>query len=215
MKTPSDILDLSHWALQLPTTGNTLSQNLTKFEMKPFFYVDDEKGVVLQVIGPTDKFKKTSNSQYFRTELREIEPACWDLSDETPHILEIDMTVDSYSGKGVVIAQIHGPSELPNMELRVCDEGIIVEDHKNKQGTTIKNPKKLTTKYQKGTRFHLKIVGGKGSISIEYSTANKKPVLVSYKSCYKQQYFKTGAYCQDNGDNPNCKVRIYSLKLHS
>lgn len=214
------IPSLKSYSLTLPISekGTDLPkvvQSLANYCDPAWFFVNTLKNcVVLNVnvdmckgLGAT-----TANSVNLRSELRELDingkNASWNLSDQTLHILESTMSVDAYSGKGVVIAQCHGGVKKPNMELRLIDGNFLVENHQNKQGTKNVVVGILSQGYVIGTKFVIKIVAGNSKIDVYFNGSKK----ISFASKFPNQFFKIGAYDQ-SGIKPGSisTVSLYNL----
>ena len=215
-KTPSKIVDLSCWKLTVPydteRKGNPdeiVQPELATFQDTSCFHSTESKdGIVFQARcgGLT-----TRNSEYPRTELREMQrdgksEASWATDDGGIHSLLVVQAITQTPAvkKHVVCAQIHD-AEDDIMMVRLEGKKLFIE--RNKSGDI-----KLDHNYKLGTRFKLRIRAGGGRIKVWYNDSLKMDWEISRTGCY----FRAGCYTQSNtkkGDRPDSygEVVIYRL----
>lgn len=215
---PSRIVDLSCWKLTVPYNtdrkGNPdeiVQPELATFQDAGSFHVTKAKdGIVFRARcgGLT-----TKNSEYPRTELREMKrdgksEASWGTADGGIHSLLITQAITQTPAvkKHVVCTQIHD-AEDDIMMVRLEGKKLFIE--RNKFGDI-----KLDHNYKLGTRFKLRIQAGGGRIKVWYNDSLKMDWEVSGSGCY----FRAGCYTQSNtkkGDRPDSygEVAIYKLQV--
>ena len=209
---PSDVLDLSDWYLTLPTgkpgKPDTVEQPALHTLTNQFFKLAPAgDGVEFSAPGSG---VTTKNSQYPRSELREIngrDKAAWSNTSGS-HILDVCEAFDRLPGAKpeVVGAQIHDAvSDV--MEIRLEGQKLAVQYNDGKSEQV------LDPAYKLGTPYHLRIVAGDSRVVVLYN-GQQKAVLPVRGSGW---YFKIGAYVQSNtrtGDRSSSgAVTVYSLKV--
>lgn len=209
---PSDLLNLTNWYLGIPVNTShdgdpdiIRQPELTGYENKPFFYVDN--GAVVfwtSVSGAT-----TSNSAYSRTELRQMQGtalASWSNKTETHTITEREsVTQIPVVKRQVVVSQLHDASDdVVEIEL---DGNHLYAKYADDTKTT-----PLDDNYALGTQFDLKMEAANSQIKVWYNGVLKATISQGDAGLY----WKTGSYCNSNvahGEKPDagCEVRIYNL----
>lgn len=194
---PSAIINLTKWKLTLPIGADRSPTEikqpiLLSFVDTNYFHVNSSSdGVVFKAHcgGVT-----TSNSGYPRSELREMindgtENASWSTYSGT-HTMIIRQAITHLPDikKHVVAGQIHDASD-DVIKIRLENRKLFVE-HNNIEGGI------LTSDYQLGTIFTVKIVAEQGRIKTFY---NDNPIPVDdYAVKVSGCYFKAGCYTQSN-----------------
>lgn len=233
---PSDIVDFLTWKLQLPIAGES---GLSVKEVSPedlnngfvhdeYFYVDTDGGIVFHC--PVDGFK-TANTNYARTELREMidgkNPAVnWGF--QGTHILRTSESVEKVSSNGrTVVSQIHGiyPNGdngpvLVKVQYEHDLKAVVVM---LKTGTAPNAAEQRGYFYgvELGQRFdtEIKCVDGVLYVTIQ-SEGRKETYTINFMemdSTWGGQlgYFKVGNYIQDsdvNYENEAATVKVYSIE---
>jgi len=153
----------------------------------------------------------TKNSEYPRTELREMKrdgksEASWGTADGGIHSLLITQAITQTPAvkKDVVCTQIHD-AEDDIMMVRLEGKKLFIERNKSEDV-------KLDHNYKLGTRFKLRIQAGGGRIKVWYNDSLKMDWEVSGTGCY----FRAGCYTQSNtkkGDHPDSYGEVVIHKL--
>lgn len=212
MSKSSRDIEFEKFVLQLPLKEPRRSDDPKNFDMDNVF--EHTRSGVEMIVDVDFCHEKgaasTPNSKNLRTEFKEITRG-WSLNKNKLHVMEMEFAVKrAKTTKGVVIAQIHGPGKLPNLEVNLKRGKLVVQDHKNKQGTPNAEIGTLISGYKMGTKVHLRIVAGQGEILFYVDGKLSKVVM---KSAHDGQYYKAGAYLQGQDKGNYCKVKIYKLKL--
>jgi len=201
----------------LPTGSQGDPDNLyaTKAEvdtngMKVFRLNAGKNGVVFTA--PIDGFH-SANSQYARSELREMKDTNWTKgawSNKTgTHTMELTQSIDKIPvvKPHLCAAQIHdGADDVLQIRL---------EGTKLMAAHTDGNVKlSLDDNYKLGTKYSVKIVAANSKIVVTYNGSKTVELPLSGTGWY----FKTGAYVQSNiekGDKAGTvgEVTIYSVKV--
>jgi len=207
---PSSIIDLSHWALTLPTgpqgDPTMISQpKLDSFTEKPYFYVSGDSVVFLAYVNGSH----TSGSEYPRTELSERGPtgcaASWSNTEGT-HTMTIKQ------------AYTHLPAKRPEAvgAQILSKNGDILQVRLNNARIVVYGPggnPVIVPTYTLGTVFTVEIVAANGQIKVYYEGELKYSIDHSGSGWY----FKTGAYVQSNLQYDVAteygQVNIYSVKV--
>jgi hypothetical protein len=213
---PSEVLDLTHWKLTLPTpkpggmnADEVAGPALRQLQLEDVFFVrNDPPGVVFRARcnGAT-----TKGSKYPRCELREMSgknEASWSTNDPKWRVLTARMAITATprNKKHVVCAQIHDAKDDVLM-LRLEDRKLLIE--RNEDGDVV-----LARDYTLGTPFDLRMAAGHGRIVVSVDGREGLDWKCSRQGCY----FKAGCYTQSNeksGDNGESygEVVIDSLTL--
>jgi hypothetical protein len=218
---PGQILDLSHWKLQLPVDGaggtagrpaEVLAPGLATYVQAPYFTV---RGGGVQLRAPVNGVT-TSGSRYPRSELREMANggatlAAWS-TDAGTHTMEVEQAITAVPAtkRHVVAGQIHdGTDDVLTVRL---EHPRLFVDHNGKPGGT------LTPSYVLGTRFTVRIEASEGQIRVTYNGAATPADTLSRSG--GGHYFKAGAYTQSNctrevtcGADNYGEVLIYRLEV--
>lgn len=214
---PGGILNLMNWKLTVPLGGDEddaseiKQPKLSTFQDPRFFHVDaTRQGVVFRAAVGGDT---TANSEYPRTELREMtaggrKEASWSNRRGT-HVMTVQQAVTSTpkAKPEVVVAQIHDGEDDVVM-VRLNGTQLVVEaEEKGNLGV-------LEANYVLGTRYTLQISATRSGITITYNGAR----TIRYKETGEEYYFKAGCYTQSNEDKDEPdgaygEVVIYSLDV--
>jgi hypothetical protein len=173
------------------------------------FYVKDG-GVAFRT--RADGFH-SANSQYPRTELREMVDDDWSKAVWTnktgTHSLELTEAITALPTvkPHVVSAQIHSGSD-DVLQIRLEGKRLMVM-YKDGQATET-----LDDSYVLGTKFDVKIVAADSRIKVFYNGSQKADLAVSGSGWF----WKAGCYLQSNvskGDKPDAfgEVVIYRMKV--
>jgi len=211
-KAPATKFDLTNWKLQLPVEPQEVGQPaLNKYASKYFYLSSDGAMTFMSITNGVH----TANSQYERSELREMAPGGdWSISGNSAHVLKATLSVPSCAtdNNKVTIGQIHTNS--PNAELP-----IVVE----LQWTAGRVSAMYSTKDSPVHKYLSHIFGTVGASKFDYTILiqNKKmiitvtgfPALTVDVSGWGStpQYFKAGDYVQSNTGAYQCTVKFYSL----
>ncbi|MES2644254.1 MAG: polysaccharide lyase family 7 protein [Myxococcota bacterium] len=211
---PADLLDLSRWALTLPTgvddePTEIFPADLSTFTHPPYFQVNRSGTAVwfrANAGGVT-----TAGSGYARTELREMtamgERAAWstNVGEHTMTITQAITHVPEVKPH-VVAGQVHDGSD-DVVVFRLEGERLMVET----EGDPLVE---LDPSYTLGEVFTVRFVAANGQVAVYYEdmTVPVARIPVDADTCY----FKAGAYTQSNeemGDRPDAygEVAIYDL----
>jgi hypothetical protein len=190
---PSQVLDLTNWALQLPTgpQGDPTivdQPKLASFAQQPYFYSPDGSYVVFSAFV---NGSHTSGSEYPRSELREMNgsaDASWS-NTVGKHVMTVKHAYTHLPAKRpeVVGAQILSSSG-PVLQVRLNNPNIVVYGPEG-------NPK-IVPNYVLGTIFTVQVEASDGQLRVYYNGDLKYNLTHSATECY----FKTGAYVQSNLD---------------
>ncbi len=212
---PAYLLDLTNWALTLPTgveerPNEILQPELSTFEQPPYFLVNPWGEAVVfhaNVGGVT-----TAGSGYARTELREMtnggtERAAWSTTVGR-HTMSITQAITHVPvvKPHVVAGQIHDGSD-DVVAIRLEGERLFVD-----QGGDL--VAELDPSYRLGEPFTVRFVAEEGYVEVYYERRiwPVARIAVDADTCY----FKAGAYTQSNveaGDAPDAygEVEIHEL----
>ncbi len=213
---PSRVIDLACWKLTVPYNterkGNPdeiVQPELDTFQDASCFIATKSKdGVVFRARcdGLT-----TENSEYPRSELREMKPggkteASWGTADGKIHSLAVEQAITQTPAvkKHVVSTQIHD-AKSDVMTVRLESNKLFIE--RDKAGII-----QLDRNYKLGTRFKLKIQAGGGRIKVWYNDSLKMDWELERTGCY----FRVGCYLQSNtkkGDRPDSYGEVVIHKL--
>lgn len=155
----------------------------------------------------------SANSEYARTELREMKDLNWGNGSWTnktgTHTLTTRQAItrQPVAKPEVVAAQIHDSSD-DVMQVRL--DASVLEVWWNDGN----NKATLDSNYVLGTVYDLQIVASASHIKVFYNGVQKADISKSGSGWY----FKEGSYCQSNlskGDTASayCEVEVYSLKV--
>jgi PKD repeat protein len=240
---PGSNFDLSHWKLQLPTSGggNLTCTNLTSVDEKTpaqlaagftndYFYTGSDGAMVFwaPVNGAT-----TGGSYNPRSELRElITPsgsgtAGFNWIPYGTHILDaqckvLEVSTAPGSQKKVIIGQIHGYSgaALPTVKLQYNNgtlEGFIKKD-----ATNTNNETKFTFVKNVGLNsnitYQIKVVNGLITITMNGITNSQNIFVTDPQWQNETMYFKAGdynqdEYCSNPSTNLGARVSFYAVTL--
>ncbi len=213
---PSDVIDLRHWYLTLPTgqegdPDTVENPDLEKFTNEFFELNPTRDGVVFSAHGAG---VTTKNSRYPRSELREMdgsEKAAWTNTSGT-HTLDVCEAVTKLPGAKpeVVAAQIHdGKDDV--MQIRLEGRTLMVQ-YDDGDSEVVIDPD-----YELGTPYHVRIVAANSKVEVLYNGEKKADLPLSGSGWY----WKVGAYVQSNsskGDGADSvgEVTVYSLdRVHA
>lgn len=210
---PTQVLDLRHWALTLPTDGD--DKNRKADEVRPtskpisdawFHVTDDAAGVVFRapVNGVASKHEKNA-----RTELRH--DAEWSNHRGGAHTMTLDAAITATPRRfpSVVCARVDDDDgDVILVKLRDKRLYVTADDGKFNR--------MLDADYVLGTKFHLSIRATKGVIRVTYDDAPP----VTYRATRDSMHFAAGVYNQSNlkqhpRESPTSygEVVIYDLKV--
>jgi len=211
---PADVLDLRPWKVTLPTGKEGHPQEIRQpllgaLANGTYFGLTPDSGVRFRapVGGVT-----TENSDYPRTELREMTPdgrreAAWS-SRSGRHVMTLNqaITATPRAKPHVVAGQIHDAEDDVVM-IRLEGHRLFVESDGDDAGL-------LDPAYRLGTRFTVSVVATSSGVQVVY---NQKRV-VDVRKVGRGWYFKAGCYPQSNpdrGDLPSAygEVVIYALTV--
>jgi poly(beta-D-mannuronate) lyase len=210
------VIDLSCWKLTVPydteRKGNPdeiVQPELNTFQDAGCFIVTKAKdGIVFRARcdGLT-----TENSEYPRSELREMKPggeceASWGTADGKIHSLVVVQAITQTPAvkKHVVCTQIHD-AKSDVLTVRLEGKKLFIE--RDYAGDI-----PLDGNYKLGTRFKLAIEAGGGHIKVWYNDSLKTDWEVERTGCY----FRGGCYTQSNtkkGDRPDSYGEVVIHKL--
>lgn len=210
---PGSVLDLRNWYLTLPTGPKGDPDTVQPGELtgysSPYMRLNGQgDGVVFTAHagGAT-----TENSQYPRSELREMDgnaKASWD-GNSGRHVMEIRQAVTKLPAQKpeVAVGQIHGTSD-DLMQIHLSGSKLTV---KYDDGSK-KVP--LDDNYQLGRVFTVRIESSAGRVKVWYDGVLKADLPISSST----SYFKAGNYLQTNtskGDaaDATAEVVIYALTV--
>jgi len=213
---PTRAIDLSCWKLTVPydteRKGNPdeiVQPELDSFQDANCFIATKARdGIVFRARcdGLT-----TSNSEYPRSELREMkrggkDEAGWGTADGKTHCLAVvqAITHTPAAKKHVVCTQIHD-AKSDVMTVRLEGKKLFVG--RDKAGNIL-----LDGNYKLGTRFRLTIQAGAGHIRVWYNGSLKMDWELQRTGCY----FRVGCYTQSNtkkGDRPDSYGEVVINKL--
>lgn len=214
---PSSIVG-RNWTVMAPfnkpgATNSPENLYIAKAELdsryKPIFYVNSQGWVVFRCHAGG---VHSPNSQYPRTELREMKDENWNEAEWSNtsgvHTMTLRESVrhNLVAKPEVVVAQIHGgDDDLVQIKL----EGNVLKIVWNDGASKIT----IDSNYVHGTPFDLVLKAHSGKVDITY---NGKPWSIVASG--GQNYFKAGCYLQSNpdkGDKPDAwgEVVIHSLKI--
>jgi hypothetical protein len=221
---PGGNFDLSVWSLQLPVgspgSPTTISASQLKgstgYSNPSYFWTDKNDGSM--TFWAPEKGVTTANSNYARTELREMKAngsaADWALAGS--HTLSANLRIPSVT-KNVTVGQIHlgsgGSSTKPLLELYYKPSGAISVGIENSPdgGQTLHQ----ITNVPLGTRWSYTVaVSGGNKIKLTVNGASTTYSIPSSFNPY-HMYFKAGSYNQSSSDSTTngAKVKFYSLTV--
>ncbi|OQR95174.1 hypothetical protein ACHHYP_00241 [Achlya hypogyna] len=240
---PSEVLNLRHWALDLPSRApnstealRLYSPALARYE-SPSFFVSEASAVALVV--PVDG-AHTYGSTFPRVELREVKATAsmpfvhrnWDPTNGTAlHELSVTMDVASLPAKRpqTVVAQVKGSKACLMIEVQPSSTSgfqIVATNH-------FFPPKQqllgvLDANYALGTVFSLKLQLHQGLAYVYYKDMATPALMTSFKDdvdcdCRNTTsnrplcYFKTGNYLQTNStfDAPAATGIVHLYQINS
>lgn len=212
---PSEILDLTNWALTLPIGDpdeptHIEQTELSTYTIDPYFEVGETGDVVVflaEAGGVT-----TDSSMFARSELREMTggghtEAAWSTTSGR-HTMTITQAITHLPEvvPHLVAGQVHGGDEYALL-VRLDGARLWVKSDGEDAGV-------LDPDYALGTEFTLRITAADGRIDVYYDDLTHPAVSVPYAA--SGCFFKAGAYAQSNteyGDAPDAyaEVQIRSL----
>src|SRR5690348_9062191 len=220
---PGGNFNLSVWQLQLPTGSpgkpDTISpaqlQGPHGYSNPAYFWTDKNDGSM--TFWAPEKGVTTPNSNYARSELREMNPngsaADWPLTGN--HTLSAQLRIPSVT-KNVCVGQVHlgsgGSSTKPLLELYYRPNGDIYLGTEN-------SPAGGQTLHHVGTvalgvkwTYVINVTGNKINLTIN-GTKTSYSIPTSFNAYH--QYFKAGSYNQSSSDSTTngAKVKFYSLTI--
>ena len=215
---PSKLIDLSCWKLTVPydterkgKPDEIVQPELDNFQDANCFTTAKSKDAV--VFRARCDGLPTGNSEYPRSELREMKPdgkseASWGTADGMNHCLAAVLAITQTPAvrKHVVCTQIHG-ARNDVMTVRLEGNRLLIERDKSEDI-------ELDPDYKLGTKFNLRIQAGGGRIKVWYNDSLKMDWQAERTGCY----FRAGCYTQSNtkkGDRPDSygEVVIYKLQV--
>ena len=223
---PGSNFNLSIWSLQLPVgspgSPDTISPSgLEGGYTSKYFYTASNDGA-MTFFAP-EKGVTTPNSNYARSELREMKPggggANWDLQAGT-HTLNATVRVLRVP-KSVAIGQIKlgsalrpglEPSTKPLLELYYRANGDVVVGIENSPAGG-QTPHFLTN-IPMGTKFTYQIKSTPSTLTVTINGTPRSFALPSSFLGYGQ-YFKAGSYNQSSSDSTTigAEVKFYALSV--
>ncbi|GHJ43086.1 hypothetical protein Cs7R123_04280 [Catellatospora sp. TT07R-123] len=220
---PGGNFDLSVWSLQLPIGSPGSPTTIPPAQLKgptgyanpTYFWTDKNDGSM--TFWDPEAGVTTPNSNYARTELREMNPngsaADWALTGT--HRLSARLRVVSVT-KNVCVGQVHlgsgGTSTKPLLELYYAPNGNITLGTENSPdgGQTLHPVGNVPL----GTQWSyvIAISGGSINLTINGSTTSY-PIPSSFNQYH--QYFKAGDYNQSSSTSTSngAKVKFYALSV--
>lgn len=214
---PSELVG-RNWTVMAPfnkpgATNSPENLYIAKAEIdsryKPIFYINSQGGVVFRCHAGG---VHSPNSQYPRTELREMKDENWNetkwSNTSGVHTMTLRESVkhNLVAKPEVVVAQIHGgDDDLVQIKLEGNMMKVVYNDGANKIT--------IDPNYVHGTPFDLILKAYIGKVEVIYNMTR-----YTISASGGQNYFKAGCYLQTNpskGDDPNAwgEVIIYSLKI--
>lgn len=222
----SPSIDLSHWKLTLPvdasgkTDGHPMeiqAQRLSGgYKHADYFYKDANGQFVFWC--PVNG-ARTENTEYARTELREVidpedDNVCW--SAPGTHVLNARCRVSEVpSSQKVIIGQIHGYSgkAKPLIKLQFFKGRI---EALVKEKATKGKDLKLTfpdVGLDKDFDYEIKLQAGLLSITVNGATQSLNVFEKDLEWAKQSLYFKAGVYPQDNEGPPTEGARVSFSRL--
>ena len=216
---PASVLDLTAWKLTLPVDGcddnvwadEVKQPELATFSDARYFTVNSAGGVVFRA--RVDGARTSSNTQYARSELREMtnrgaDRASWsnESSGDGVHTMTMEaaITATPTNKPHVVAAQVHGGDDDVIM-VRLYGNKLVVDA----DDSDVRLP--LDDDYQLGERFTVSITASDGRIRMTYNGDR----TVEYQHSADGMYFKAGCYTLSNTTYDQAdqfgEVIIYSL----
>jgi hypothetical protein len=213
----ASVLDLGNWKLTLPIGEPEHPREikppaLASFEMLPYFHVDSASHAV--VFRAPAGGVTTSGSNYPRCELREMtnagaDKAAWSTNSGS-HSMTIRQAITHLPlvKPHLAAGQIHdGDSDV--VMIRLERSHLFVEGDGQHLGD-------LTSSYQLGTPFTVRITASAGIIKVYYNDLHTPKVELPSRA--SGCYFKAGAYTLSNperGDDAAAygEVAIYELEV--
>lgn len=204
-------LDFTNWTLMLPTGGQGDPDNdypAKTGEVPNVFFKNTDGSYTFRT--RVDGVH-SPNSQYPRTELREMKDANWGKAawsnKSGTHTLELRQAITHtpVAKPHVVSAQIHDGSD-DVMQVRL--EGKELAVHYNDGNSKVL----IDPNYQVGTFFDVKIEASGSRIKVSYNGVQKADIAKSGSNWY----FKTGCYVQSNpskGDVPDAYGEVVISKM--
>jgi hypothetical protein len=190
---PSDVLDLRHWTIMLPTGSQGDPDNLYVIGRSiPDTLFVRNGGVVFRC--PANGFH-SPNSKYARTEARQMVDASWSKaawSSSGSHSLEAELAIDAghlSARKRVNGLQIHDGGDDVCQVMRHETKGLGLMHSDGKAWESI------DPGYGDGVRFTCKILAEKDRLKVFYNGALK----VDVPKRGSGWYWKMGAYLQSGG----------------
>lgn len=257
---PAKILDLSQWKITIPVkvdhpdskekekgkkTSEITQPYLANYQLPPWLrvvnYLDtktgtQKKGVAFRAPVKGDPDAKTPNTDYLRSELRQMMEAdntkeiSWNSSDPGERSMTIVQAVTALpKQKGeMVVGQIHGKFKDKNGKDKQ-DDVIVFRVERDKTGKIAvwvnvdgSNKYKLDDNYELGKIFKVKFSVKDGKTYVYYNDGSN-PFGPPLETSYSEAFFKAGAYtqssCGTEGDPQLCsndnygEVVIFDLKL--
>jgi poly(beta-D-mannuronate) lyase len=190
---PSDVLDLHHWTIMLPTgaQGDPDNRYVIGETIPDTLFVRDG-GVVFRA--PANGFH-SPNSKYARCEAREMRDADWTKaawSSKGPRSLECDLAIDARGLTGrrrINGMQIHDGGDDVCQVMRHETKGLVFAHNDGKSFEPI------DPLYVDGTRFTCKITVQDNRIKVDYNGRR----VVDVPKTGSGWYWKFGCYNQSGG----------------
>jgi hypothetical protein len=196
---PSDVLDLRHWTIMLPTGSQgdpdnlyVIGQSIPNTLFTRYDVDSDDDGVVFRC--PANGFH-SPNSKYPRTEARQMADAKWTKaawSSSGSHSLEAELAIDAShlsARKRVNGLQIHDGGDDVCQIMRHETKGLGLMHSDGKAWESI------DPGYGDGVRFTCKILAEKDRLKVFYNGELK----VDIPKKGTGWYWKMGAYLQSGG----------------
>jgi Alginate lyase len=207
---PSQILNLTNWALMLPTgkVGKPeMVRVLANYEHPAYFHANRFNSAVAFIANAGGV--NSIGSQYARSELRELIDgvnAAWSMNEGTHQMTATEsIHVLPPIRPQVVVAQIHD-YDGGLLAVRLKANTLYVQ---TKVGKFILEPN-----YTLGTEFTVRILAANSMIQVFYNDTSEPQVTVSSTS--ERNYFKIGAYTQSNvvkGEDPDAYSEVWVRSL--
>lgn len=240
-RAPSQNFDLSHWKLTLPSAIDVTPVELNSgYQYADVFFTDPRSGGM--VFRCPNLAKSTQNSQYPRSELREMrdpfgpstKSAANNWTPEQGGWLRAKLRIDRVSTTGeakklgrIVIGQIHGPDTEP-LRLyyaKTPDEktGRLYVAMENLLGETSWSADLVGNKSDRGIAlgenftYQIKLHGTRLTVAIYRGDGSKAVFTDDIDAAYRGRlmYFKAGVYNQNNSGDASDYAQATFLILEA
>lgn len=214
--TPSQVLNLTDWKLQLPVDQNGGTTGAARDvypigaqEFSPWFLVPSSEPTRVYFRAQANGATTSANTSYARSELREMKnggEASWNPDDGLQHVMSITQAITALPGttkRELVAGQIHdGLNDV--LQIRLEGARLFASLDNGRDERT------LDSDYRLGTPFELRIVVNPSGISVTY---NGVPKVSNFRplGAGNLWHFKAGAYTQSNESGTYSEVAISAL----